>query len=88
MRCLDALVKLMEIQEFHRRSAVNNHKFTGNEDFESASFKAYSVDPRKLSLLGIVDVCCWKLNNRIQDIIKQVRVLLGCGQNGSEFHAK
>ncbi|KAH0576142.1 hypothetical protein SS50377_21691 [Spironucleus salmonicida] len=85
MRCLDALSKLMEIQEFHRSRAARNHKFTGNEDFEAVGFKTYSVDQRKLSLLGIVDVCCWKWNNRIWTFQNSQESCQGAGRMEVNF---
>ncbi|KAH0575853.1 hypothetical protein SS50377_21381 [Spironucleus salmonicida] len=85
MSCLDCTKQTDENQHFHISRAVYNHKFTASKDFEVVGFKGYSVESRKISLLGIADVCCWTWNTRIWDILKQVRVLLGCWQDGSGF---
>ncbi|KAH0576027.1 hypothetical protein SS50377_21565 [Spironucleus salmonicida] len=84
MSCLDALSKLMKIQEFHMRRAMNNHKFTGKRtsklqvlrvirQSQETQFGRY----RRRMLLEV--------EQQNMDILKQSRVLPGCWQDGSGF---
>ncbi|KAH0576036.1 hypothetical protein SS50377_21577 [Spironucleus salmonicida] len=68
------------IAQFHRSRVAYNHKFKPSEDFEAVSFKAYSLETIRRSLLGIQYVCCWKWNNRIWDIRNRQETQQGAGR--------
>ncbi|KAH0575895.1 hypothetical protein SS50377_21429 [Spironucleus salmonicida] len=84
MSCLDALSKLMEIQEFHRRRAMNNHKFTGKRTSKLQVLRVIRQSQEN-SGCQVQQRYVAEVEQQNMDILKQSRVLPGCWQDGSGF---